>query len=256
MSQVFYDNQKPIYRNTAGTTSVTLDNENNQIIITDTTIPKTIIIDSQQFSNGVQTLPYVQMYENINAVEACVFPPVSTSILAVNNEVRVQDLSGNVGRFRTNGTDTEILSSGNLILDPSGTLITAKNRVIQQLGLDPSYNAVNGYYGLSKDAYPSLNPSSAGVKATSTWDYRTINKTGGNQNSVCWSPELGIFVSVGLPTPTITTNFSTTGITYSYDGINWTSANTGITLTNCSRVERLLLATAPLDYLLVLVLVF
>ena len=137
MSQVFYDNQKPVYRNTAGTTSVTLDNENNQIIITDTTASKTILIDSQQFSNGVQTLPYVQMYENINAVEACVFPAVSSSILAVNNEVRVQDLSGNVGRFRTNGSDTEILSSGNLILDPSLNLVIGSG---SSLTLQPTNN--------------------------------------------------------------------------------------------------------------------
>jgi hypothetical protein len=106
----------------------------------------------------------------------------------------------------------------------AGTSLKTTNQIFQQLNTSSSYNAVNGYYALSKDAYPSLNPSSVGVKATSTWDYRTINKTGIN-NSVCWSPELGIFVSVGSVT---------NGITYSYDGINWTSANSGIILTNCS----------------------
>jgi hypothetical protein len=109
-----------------------------------------------------------------------------------------------------------------------------QNRIYQQLNAGPSWDSVNGYYGLAKDAYPSLNPSSSGVKATSTWDYRTSVRTGGTNNSVCWSPELSMFVAVGVPTPTITTNYSTTGITYSYDGINWDNANTGITLTNCS----------------------
>jgi hypothetical protein len=109
-----------------------------------------------------------------------------------------------------------------------------QNRIYQQLNTGPSWDSVNGYYGLSKDAYPSLNPSSAGVKATSTWDYRTINKTGGVQNSVCWSPELGMFVAVGPITPNTTTTFATTGITYSYDGINWNNANSGVVLTNCS----------------------
>jgi hypothetical protein len=108
-----------------------------------------------------------------------------------------------------------------------------QNRIYQQLNTGPSWDSVNGYYGLTKDAYPSLNPSSAGVKATSTWDYRTNVKTGGT-NSVCWSPELSMFVSVGAITPNTTTNYSTTGITYSYDGINWNNANTGITITNCS----------------------
>ena len=150
----------------------------------------------------------------------------STSLTNINIK------SANNSSSITQGTDLAITSASNLSLD--GSSITAKKRAYQQLYTGASWGAVNNYYGLAKDAYPTLNPSSAGVKATSTWDYRTSTRTGGTHNSVCWSPELSMFVAVGLPTPTITTAYSTTGITYSYDGINWNNANTGITISNCS----------------------
>jgi len=62
-------------------------------------------------------------------------------------------------------------------------------------GNDISWNAVNGYYGLAKDAYPSLNPQSSGVLAVSSWISR--NAIIAVWWSVCWSPELGIFLAVG-----------------------------------------------------------
>jgi len=59
MTSVFYDNQNPVYRNTSGTTSVMVDSSNNEIIINNTTLGKNITINSEQFSNGIQNLPYV-----------------------------------------------------------------------------------------------------------------------------------------------------------------------------------------------------
>jgi hypothetical protein len=105
MSKYFYNNQTPIYRTPDLTKSITLDTSNNQLIIKNTNIPKTIIINSEEFSNGTQTLPYVQMYENINAVEACVYPPTASNILTVNNEINI-----------TNGTQTSTFTNNSINL--------------------------------------------------------------------------------------------------------------------------------------------
>jgi ASC-1-like (ASCH) protein len=84
-------------------------------------------------------------------------------------------------------------------------------------GNDISWSAVNGYYGLAKDAYPSLNPLSSGDKAVQIWRSRTPETTVGTSDwiSVCWSPELGIFVAVAY--------FGTNRVMTSPDGINWTA---------------------------------
>ena len=85
---------------------------------------------------------------------------------------------------------------------------------------DPSWNTPNGYYGLAKDAYPSLNPYSSGVLATRTWTNRQEILGGqGMENdhnvwsSVCWSPQLRLFVAVG--------GNATTLIMTSNNGIDW-----------------------------------
>jgi hypothetical protein len=86
------------------------------------------------------------------------------------------------------------------------------NRAYQEISGDISWTAVNGYYGLAKDAYPSLNPSSSGVKAVlGGW---TIFPSAASVDvaSICWSPELRIFVSVS--------RFQTR-IRTSNDGTNW-----------------------------------
>jgi hypothetical protein len=79
---------------------------------------------------------------------------------------------------------------------------------------DISWSAVNGYYGLAKDAYPSLNPSSNGVLAVRTWTSRTIPSAG--WTSVCWSPQRRLFVAVSLNTISVIT---------SSDGISWINRN-------------------------------
>ena len=92
------------------------------------------------------------------------------------------------------------------------------NRGYQEISGDISWSAVNGYYGLAKDAYPSLNPLSSGVKAVQTWTVRTPNTGTGNHTvGMCWSPQRGIFVAVAR------TGDSTSMIQTSSDGINWIS---------------------------------
>jgi hypothetical protein len=77
--------------------------------------------------------------------------------------------------------------------------LRVSNRAYQDIsgGInDISWNAVNGHYGLAKDAYPSLNPLSSGVLAVRTWTQRTT--VTGEWRSVCWSPKLRLFVAVSV----------------------------------------------------------
>ena len=98
--------------------------------------------------------------------------------------------------------------------------LKVSNRAYQEISGDISWNAVNGYYGLTKDAYPSLNPLSSGVKAVKTWTSRaSSNETNGWRN-VCWSPELGIFVAVSED--------GSSRVMTSSNGINWTGRTSAI----------------------------
>ena len=86
---------------------------------------------------------------------------------------------------------------------------------------DPSWNALNGYYGLAKDAYPSLNPYSGGVKAVQNWRVPTQSIDNNPHFCVCWSPELGIFVSVSH-------SGTANKVMYSTNGINWIGVSQGV----------------------------
>jgi hypothetical protein len=97
--------------------------------------------------------------------------------------------------------------------DISNLTLTTYHRIYQEISGDISWNAVNGYYGLAKDAYPSLDPSSNGDLAVRTWTIRTAASS--DFVSVCWSPELRLFVAVA-------TSGNTRVITSS-NGINWNS---------------------------------
>jgi hypothetical protein len=117
------------------------------------------------------------------------------------------------------------------LTDISNFRITTKNRIYQEIsgGInDLSWAAVNGYYGLAKNAYPSLNPLSSGAKA-STWRGVTITNPSiltTYWSSTAWSPSLGLFVCVGIK------GTGTTTVMTSRNGINWnpiTIANSNIT---------------------------
>jgi cytoskeletal protein CcmA (bactofilin family) len=126
------------------------------------------------------------------------------------------DISANDGTFIGQGNSFDISANDILVLSGSG--IITKNRIYQQIKNDPSWNNVNGYIGLAKDYYPGLNPYSSSVKAVSSWTSRLTNNNDNFWKSVCWSPELGIFVAVGSPFNVISSNIVMT----STDGINWT----------------------------------
>ena len=92
--------------------------------------------------------------------------------------------------------------------------VKVSNRAYQEISGDISWSAVNGYYGLAKDAYPSLDPSSSGVKAVKTWTGRVSSNEANTWRNVCWSKELGIFVAVA--------DQGSNKVMTSPNGINWT----------------------------------
>jgi hypothetical protein len=146
--------------------------------------------------------------------------------------------------------------------------LRASNRAYQEISGDISWSAVNGHYVLAKDAYPSLNPLSSGVKAVQTWSNysnffidpmsvcwspkhqifvcvshhansrgaisrngrdwtTTLPYTGSgtkiDARDICWSPELEIFVVVSSAS-------STHAVVTSPDGVNWNTVTTGASL--------------------------
>ena len=92
---------------------------------------------------------------------------------------------------------------------------------------DPSWAAVNGYYALAKDAYPALNPLSSGVNAVMNWSFflTQFNPICDAQdiNSICWSPELRIFVAVA-------SSWQPTRIMTSINGTIWIPRTTPVNL--------------------------
>ena len=146
MSKYFYNNQTPIYRSPDLTKSITLDTSNNQLIIQNTTIPKTIIINSEEFSNGTQTLPYVQMYTKINAVEAAVFPAPNSTTLQVQDTILLTN-SGN---------------SCNIGVDISGNshIITSGNIQINSLFQNSLWNVTQNAYN-NNEIYSYSNPTAS-----------------------------------------------------------------------------------------------
>ena len=115
------------------------------------------------------------------------------------------------------GTITNI---NKLTAPASNYKITSTTRLYQEISGDISWNAVNGYYGLAKDAYPGLNPYSSGAKAVSNWTGRSQGVELNSWRTVCWSPELRIFVAV--------TNNGDNRVMTSTNGTSWTSISDGV----------------------------
>jgi len=149
MSNYFFDGIIPNYRNNNNTTNIKLDTANNQITIENTNINKTITINSEEFSNGIQTLPYTQMYAKINAVEACIYPPTSSNILTVNDTIILDNGSGSIDTITTNtitlsgagiGGPTNTVSQGDMTIQDN----TATN--VSQITADYVQFTTPSYY--------------------------------------------------------------------------------------------------------------
>ena len=98
---------------------------------------------------------------------------------------------GYSGPSGAGGSGIVIIRYGKTVIN---SRITTTSRIYQNICGDISWNAVNGYYGLMKDAYPALNPLSSGVKAVQTWT--NYSNSFIDPTSVCWCPKHQIFVCV------------------------------------------------------------
>ena len=166
-----------------------------------------------------------QAYSATTAID---LTSVSGNIIpSLNNTFRLGDTSRNWSNaYIRDISVTNISVSGNIIFSVSGNSmriaadtstnsITSTHRIYQNISGDISWAAVNGHYGLAKDAYPRLNSVSSGAKAVSTWTRRTTDIATDFQ-SICWSPKLMRFVAVGDGRSI-----------YSLNGINWPGLFTG-----------------------------
>ena len=139
MSLGSFGNISPIIQSADGTKIIKLDSANNKIIINDTVLNKTIEINSEEFTNGIQTLPYVQMYEKINACEACIYPPQDSLTLKIVDNILVYDntdislatsqaqiTSGtmNIQDINGSGTRSNNLDAGSITITDGTTLTT------------------------------------------------------------------------------------------------------------------------------------
>ena len=180
------------------------------------------------------TLDISKGYIKVNNVDISGTLNISKGYIKVNNIDVSGTLDNSRGLFIANNirTHSNIEISGNIIFNVSGGNITNVNklsapltnysivsssRVYQDISNDISWAAVNGYYGLAKDAYPALNPYSSGAKAVQTWTSRSVNNAI-RWHGICWSPELRIFVATSDTSDTGATNHR---LMWSRDGINW-----------------------------------
>lgn len=134
----------------------------------------------------------------------------------------------NANTLTVNGT----MSSDNLSL-------RTNKRIYQELNSGSSYNAVNGYLGLAKDAYPAVSSAYA-EKAVSTWTARTYSPSSDVYwLCVCWSPELRLFVAVSYSGKIMTSS----------DGINWSSISSpsGSWISVCWSAELSLFVAVAYD---------
>ena len=157
-SKTYLDGQTPVWRTLNSSQSITIDPINENIVIENTSIPKKIIINPIEFSNGTQVLPYTQLYEKINAVNAAVYPAPNSNTIQVNDTLFLDNGSGStttldVSALTLNGSGiggpTNTVTQGDMTITDN----TATN--ISQITADyvqfttPVYNTTLNSYNLN-----------------------------------------------------------------------------------------------------------
>ena len=151
MSDYFLDGQIPSYRSSDLTKSVKIDPDSNSIIINDTTSNKTLNINSQQLSNGIQTLLFSDIYTTVNKTPAITYPPSNTNTLNINNSIVLTD-----------GTITNTLSN----VSWTGQVAT-KNEIANSTHYLNFSNVATDSIGYpQKNASLSCNPSLGLISCT------------------------------------------------------------------------------------------
>jgi hypothetical protein len=123
---------------------------------------KKIQVNSTEFTNGTYTLPFTTMYENIYAVDACVYPPPNPTTVKVVDNILVYD-NADVGL----ATSQAQLTSGNITIQDingSGT---------RQSGLDAGSLSISD--GTSLTTY--IDAGDATFTSTGSGEFVTMTPT-------------------------------------------------------------------------------
>lgn len=133
MTQVVeYDFQTPMYRRPGYQQYIKVDTSNNQLEIADLSDNKIIYVRSNEFANNSgYSLPYVQMYETINACAAAVYPPPNSTTLKLNNTLLFDDGAGTTNTLTIYnialsasgaGGPTNTLTGGDMTINDDGNI--------------------------------------------------------------------------------------------------------------------------------------
>ena len=198
---------KMAYVRGTNTTTTTFNNVINFNPTTPSAIPST-----RRKLEGLGTLSFT---DNLNgsssgSITSSIYTD-STIVSGLSGMYYDTNINSGSHIFKNNdssGTETNSLALNSFVN-------TSYKRMYQQI--QPTWTNVNGYYELSKDVSPTLNPVSSGVKSVSTWTTRT-SAFDNDWYSICWSPKLGLFVAVA--------NSGTSQVMTSSDGFTWTLRTT------------------------------
>ena len=144
-----YDFQTPKYTSPVGK-FIKLDTVNNQIEINDPTVPKQILINTVEISNGVQNINFVNLYEKLDAVKATVYPAPNSTTVQINDTLILDNGSGStttldVSALTLNGSGiggpTNTVSQGDMTITDNTTTSTSQITADYVQFTAPSYSS-------------------------------------------------------------------------------------------------------------------
>ena len=144
---------------------------------------------------------------------------ITVDKLVVNNNIvsNINDINSNYLADITSG-----------ISEPSKALVVDNNRDLNNLN---NINSNNIEFNNKQQLKLTLNKSNFDLQ-TSYFNNVIVNNNYPSNilfKSICWSPELSMFVAVGIPWNQSNVDAKYHSINYSYDGIKWFSTNVYIT---------------------------
>ena len=179
MANYYYDNIKPNY--TFGTKNITIDPDNNQITLSDTSINKVLNINSQQLSNNSgQSLLFADIYTTVNKTPAITYPPTNSTTINVNNTISL-----------TNGVTTNTLNQS----DWTGTIktVTSTQNLTHYINMSDALGTGQG--NPQKSTLITANPSTGIITAsgfsgnsTSSTTAIGVNLTSDNTSGTYYLP--------------------------------------------------------------------
>ena len=176
MADYYYDSIKPNYR--FGTKNITIDPDNNQITLSDTSINKVLNINSQQLSNNSgQSLLFSDIYTTVNKTTALTYPPTNSTTINVNNTISL-----------SNGVTTNTLNQS----DWTGTIKTVSSTQNLTHYINMSDASGTGQGNPQKSALITANPSTGDITASSftgtASNASAINLTSDNTSGTYFIP--------------------------------------------------------------------